>query len=323
MDFLKPYASFIENELQQLDLPETPQSLYEPQRYVLGNGGKRIRPVFTLLGCGLCGCDYKKALPAALAVELVHNFTLVHDDIMDQAQSRRGNPSVHVKWNKPTAILAGDAMFIQAMFQLQKLPDSADHKKITKVFLEGINTVCEGQALDMEFEDRFDVKTSEYLDMIAGKTGALISTSLQLGGLIAGASSKRLDQLADIGRSAGLAFQIQDDWLDVTADPEKFGKQPAGDVREGKKTFLMLKTLERCNEVERDWLTHCLKNKPLNDEDVAKVVELYKNYGITHEARRLMTSYYDDAKEALQKFDDSNYKRDLQQLLTYLEKRDY
>lgn len=323
MEFLAHYTSFIENELQQLDLPDTPRSLYEPQRYILSNGGKRIRPIFTLIGCGMCGGEYKEALPAALAVELVHNFTLLHDDIMDQAESRRGKPSVHKKWNEATAILAGDAMFIQSLFQLQKLPDSADHKKITRLFLEGVNTVCEGQALDMEFEQRFDVKTEEYLDMIAGKTGALISTSLQMGGLVAGATSAQLRLLDVIGRSAGLAFQVQDDWLDVVADPEKFGKEPAGDVREGKKTFLMLKTLERCNEVEKDWLIHCLKDKPLNEENVAKVVELIKNYGVTNEARSLVGSYYKKARKALQKFDDSNYKRDLQQLLIYLENREY
>lgn len=323
MDFIKPYVSLIENELQTFDLPDKPEGLYEPQRYILNNGGKRIRPVFTLLGCGICGGDPAKALPAALAVELVHNFTLLHDDIMDKAESRRGKPSAHIKWDEATAILAGDGMFVQAMLQLQRLPHSAGHKEISALFLEGINRVCEGQALDMEFEQRFDVTTSEYLEMIAGKTGALISTSLRMGALTADAPRAQLGQLDVIGRSAGLAFQIQDDWLDVAADPDKFGKQQAGDVRTGKKTFLMLTTLERCNKAEREWLTRCLKNKPLNDDDVGRVTELFNKYDVIRHARDVMTSYYKKAKEALQKFDDSNYKRDLQQLLIYLEQREH
>jgi len=213
LDFLKTYASKIESGLQNIGLPAAPETLYEPQRYMLSSSGKRIRPILVLMGCGLCGKSVERALPAALAVELVHNFTLMHDDIMDQAESRRGLQSVHIKWDTATAILAGDGMFVQALQQLQHVPDTVDFKAIQKEFLSGINRVCEGQAMDMEFEERDDVTTGEYINMIAGKTAALISASLKMGGMAAEASGENVEQLEIIGHSLGLAFQVQDDLL--------------------------------------------------------------------------------------------------------------
>lgn len=322
MDFIKRYASLIEREIEQLGLPEKPSTLYDPQRYILLSAGKRIRPILTLMGCGLCDHDIKKALPAALAVELVHNFTLIHDDIMDQAEIRRGNPPVHMKWDESTAILSGDSLFVQALLQLQRFPEEVDFKKISEVFLEGVNRVCEGQALDMEFERRLDVTPDEYLEMIAGKTAALISVSLTLGGMAANASSEKLEQLDILGQTLGLAFQIQDDLMDVTADPEKFGKKKGGDIWEGKKTFLMVKTLECCNPDEREWLTECLKNRPLESEDVQNVLKLYKKYDVTKTAEVLLNKYYEKAINILGQFGDSNYKQDLQQLINYLKRRD-
>lgn len=322
MDFIKPYASLIESELEQLGLPEKPNTLYDPQRYMLSSAGKRIRPILTLIGCGLCGEEFEKAVPAALAVEMVHNFTLIHDDIMDQAEIRRGAPPVHIKWDKSTAILSGDSLFVQALLQLQKLPSKVDFKKVNKVFLEGVNHVCEGQALDMEFEKRTDVSSEEYLEMIAGKTAALISVSLILGGMAANASAEKLEQLDILGKSLGLAFQIQDDLLDVTADPEKFGKKKGGDIWEGKKTFLMVKTLESCNPKEREWLLDCLRNRPLQAKEVQNVLNLYKKYNIAETAVRLLNKYYEKAINILSQFGDSNYKQDLQQLINFLKRRD-
>lgn len=323
MKFLAPYASHIERGIQNLALPERPETLYEPQKYILSNGGKRVRPILVLLSCGLCGRDMEDALPAALSVELIHNFTLIHDDIMDQAKKRRGEPTVHNRWDLPTAILSGDSMFVSALLQLQKLPDQVDHKQISGLLLEGVHNVCEGQAMDMEFESRVDVTSEEYLEMIGGKTAALISISMQMGGLVAGADSEMIDDLATIGTSLGVAFQIQDDWLDVIADPEKFGKKQGGDISEGKKTFLMLRTLEACSSSERSWLLDCLENRPLNQNDIEKVIRLYKKYSITDKAHDLMTAYYQKAGKALQKFGESNYKRDLQQLINYLQNRDH
>jgi len=323
LDFLNSYASKIESELKQLNLPDTPKTLYHPQRYILAASGKRIRPILALMGCGICGKSPDKAIPAALAVELIHNFTLLHDDIMDQAESRRGQSSVHIKWDTATAILAGDSMFVQAMLQLQQVSDSVDVKAAYNVLLDGTNKVCEGQALDMEFEKRTDVTSDEYLEMISGKTSALISASLKLGGVSAGASADQLNQLEIIGNSLGLAFQIQDDLLDVVADPEKFGKRKGGDIFEGKKTYLMVKTLECCNATERQWLTGRLKNRPLDEKDVNKVIELYSTYKITESSEQLIDKYYQQAENALNQFDDSIYKGDLIQLINYLKKRDF
>lgn len=322
MDFIKPYVTLIESEIEQLGFPKKPTTLYEPQRYILSSSGKRIRPVLTLMGCGLCGKEIEDAIPAAIAVELVHNFTLIHDDIMDQAEIRRGRPPVHKKWNESTAILSGDSMFVMALLQLQKLPPEVDYKEINRIFLEGVNRVCEGQALDMEFEAKTDVTSDEYLEMIGGKTATLISVALLLGGMAANAPNEKLEQLDILGRSLGLAFQIQDDLMDITADPEKFGKKQGGDISEGKKTFLMVKTLESCNAGEREWLTDCLKNRPLQFKDVQNVLSLYKKYDVITSAETLLNKFYAKATNTLGQFGDSNYKQDLQQLINYLKRRD-
>lgn len=322
LEFIKPYAALTEKHLSGLNLPEKPESLYAPQRYILSNGGKRIRPVLTLMSCGLCGEPEETAIPAAIAVELLHNFTLIHDDIMDQAESRRGNPSVHIRWDEPSAILAGDGMFVQAMLSLQSLPDQISHKRISDIFLKGINTVCEGQALDMEFEQRNDVTISEYLRMIEGKTAALISASMQMGGLCAGADDEQLEHLGVIGHSLGLAFQIQDDWLDVTADPETFGKRKGGDIYEGKKTFLMLSALERCNDSQRKRIRTYLSNLPMSDEQVEETIGIFQECGADREAKELSDRYYQKAIESLNRFEDSRYKQDLKQLINYLKNRE-
>ncbi|MCC5942017.1 MAG: polyprenyl synthetase family protein [Balneolaceae bacterium] len=323
MDFLKPYAALIESEIHQLQLPGTPETLYAPQRYILSSKAKRVRPILTLMAAGMCGESIEKSIPAALAVELVHNFSLIHDDIMDQADSRRGNATVHVKWDASTAILSGDGMLIQAILQLQNLPPDVDYKKINRIFLNGINKVCEGQASDMEFEDRLDVTTDEYLEMISGKTAALIAVSLVMGGICAKADDEKLEALNEIGYSLGKAFQIQDDILDVIADPEKFGKRKGGDIYEGKKTYLMLQLLEHCNKDDKNWLINCLKNKTINDDDVLRIIELYESYGITDEAKSVMNQFYAKAEKALQLFEETKYKGDLSKLINFLKNREY
>lgn len=323
MDFLAPYVERVEKEIAHLPLPGLPASLYDPQRYVLQMGGKRIRPVFTLLACGLCGGKIDDAIPAALSVELLHNFTLIHDDIMDQADSRRGMPVVHKKWDVSTAILAGDGMYTQSLYLLHQLPDHVDFKKISWLFIDGINRVCEGQALDMEFETREDVTPAEYLEMISGKTAALISTSLQIGGAAAGADDDVLAQLDKLGITLGLAFQVQDDLLDVVADPEKFGKKAAGDIYEAKKTWLMTSLMEACNKEEKKWLLNCLRDNRPTAMEVEKVIGLYKKYQILELARAEMDRYYTEAEQILELFDESDYKQDLYQLIQTLKAREY
>ena len=326
MDFITPYARLIEQRLQTLNWPDSPESLYEPQRYIIRNGGKRIRPIFTLMACGLCGGKTEDALPAATAVELIHNFTLLHDDIMDQADSRRGNPTVHIKWDVSTAILAGDGMFVNGLSELlyysDKLNDTNKYSRLNRIFLDAIRLVCEGQALDMEFADRNDVTTDEYLHMIGGKTAQLLSASLRMGGIVAGASENELDSLNTFGMSAGLAFQIQDDLLDVIGDPEKFGKIPMGDIRECKKTYLMLLTLERCSIEEREILNNWLQKKQLTDDETDAVMQYFKKYSVMDTASELMNQYYEKAKESLKPFADSKYKADLLNVLIYLQNRE-
>ncbi len=323
MNFLKRYVSLIEGEIKELKFPETPKSLYEPQSYILSNAGKRVRPILTMLGCGICGEEIQKSLPAALAVELLHNFTLIHDDIMDQAGSRRGEPTVHVKWDLPAAILSGDSMFVRAFAELHRLPDKTDFRWAHQVLVDGINKVCEGQALDMEFEDRAEVTTEEYMEMISGKTAALTSVALQLGGIVANASGSAVEKLGLIGNSLGIAFQIQDDYLDLYADQEKFGKKRGGDIFEGKKTFLMVTTLDRCGSEEKEWLIRTLQHRPLSEKSVKKIIELYKKVDAGSSAEKIMEHHYQKAIQTLETFDESNYKEDLGKLIKFLKNREY
>lgn len=323
MKFLTPYVTSVENALGSLNLPETPHTLYDPQRYMLGNGGKRIRPVLTLMACGMCREKHHKAMPAALALELLHNFTLMHDDIMDQAEKRRGKPAIHKKWNDSVAILSGDSMHTRALLLLNNLDESVDCRKIYSLFLNGVNRVCEGQALDMEFQSRDDVTLTEYMAMISGKTGALLETSLQMGGVIGRCNEAQLMALQKVGENIGYAFQIQDDWLDVVADPNKFGKRVAGDIYEGKKTYLMILALERCNKDQKKWLKECLDNKPLSDREVEKVIDLYRELGVIEITRAKIEEHYYLAEESLEIFGESEDKRDLIQLIKTLKKRDH
>lgn len=323
MNFLKPTISLIEGGIRDLKFPAAPQTLYEPQHYILNNSGKRVRPLLTMLGCGLCGEKIEKSLPAALAVELLHNFTLIHDDIMDQAVSRRGEPTVHIKWDLSTAILSGDGMFVRAFQELQNLPDDTDFRWIHRIFVEGINKVCEGQALDMEFEERSEVSAEEYMEMILGKTAALTAVSLQMGGIVAKAGHAEVEKLGLIGNSLGVAFQIQDDYLDVFGDQEKFGKKSGGDIYEGKKTFLMVTTLDRCDPEEKEWLNHTLQTRPLTNKSVKRVMELYQKYDVGTSAVNLLEHHYQKAILTLETFDESNYKEDLKNLINFLKNREY
>lgn len=323
MEFLKPIIQRIDKELSQLDLPQNPASLYDPQRYILSTGGKRFRPALTLMACGLCGEDPEKALPAALAVEMLHNFTLIHDDMMDQADSRRSFATVHKKWDTSVAILSGDSLYTEALWQLQNLDPAIDFRAMNRCFLEGIRAVCEGQALDMEFETRNDVRLGEYITMIQGKTGGLISAALQMGGIAAGCGADRLAKLHHLGMSLGIGFQMQDDWLDVVADQTKFGKQTGGDIREGKKTCILLSAMERCNKEEIIWLQNCLEKKPMPDEDVLDIIGLFERTGALEETKNEFLGYYRQALDDLDAFDPSSHKEDLTRLLETLMMRDY
>jgi len=318
----------IEQGLHNLDIPVHPKTLYEPYSYALSVGGKRIRPMLTLLASGLCGGVIEDALPAALAGEILHNFTLVHDDIMDSAVTRRGKPSVFKKWSQNIAILSGDVMFASAYQQLQFYGQDEAYSKeefaaMFQAFSKSIIKVCEGQALDMEFVDRKDVNHQEYIQMIAGKTAALLSGSLKMGAIAAHASPKKRKELAKLGYEMGIAFQIQDDLLDATADPEKFGKRAGGDIFEGKKTYLTILALERANDEQSLLIQRTLDADDPTEEAVTRVLDIMLDLNVIDDVAREVNQHYKKSRKLLDKFESSEYKQELENLLIFLQNRDH
>ncbi|MNE23419.1 (2E,6E)-farnesyl diphosphate synthase [compost metagenome] len=243
MHDISQYQDFFINYLQNQNIHKEPANLYEPIEYILGLGGKRIRPVLTLMAAEVFDTDYSIALPAAMAVEVFHNFSLVHDDIMDDAPLRRGQITVHEKWDLNTGILSGDAMLILA-YQYFEQYDAIVFRNLAKLFSKTALEVCEGQQWDVDFEDRKDVTIPQYLKMIEYKTAVLVAAAMKMGAIVAKTSEKEADLIYDFGLNLGLAFQLQDDYLDAFGDPETFGKQVGGDIIENKKTYLYLKALE-------------------------------------------------------------------------------
>lgn len=321
-------SQYIDRKLEGLDLPGRPASLYEPVRYTLSRGGKRIRPYFTLAGCGLCGGTMEKALPAALAIELLHNFTLLHDDIMDRAETRRGQESVHVKWDDSTAILSGDAMYAWAFRQLQSFAHDPEfsrdrYARIMDIFMESVVRVCEGQAFDLEFERREEVDLPEYLEMIRGKTAALISAALQMGGVVAGAGSGDVEVLAELGEEIGLAFQIQDDLLDSVADPEKFGKRQGGDIAESKKTYLSILSLQRSTGDQKHRLDRVFGREAVSSGEIDMVIDLYHELDVIADTRAEVQRRYTRALEILEHFEASEYREDISLLIRNLNNREF
>jgi len=243
MHHISQYQEFFISYLKSQTIKKEPATLYEPIEYILGLGGKRMRPVLTLMAAEVFDADYKKALPAAMAVEVFHNFSLVHDDIMDDAPLRRGKVTVHEKWNINTGILSGDAMLILA-YQYFEQYEPAVFRDLAKLFSKTALEVCEGQQWDVDFEERNDVAIPQYLKMIEYKTAVLVAAAMKMGAIIAKTTEKEADLIYDFGLNLGLAFQLQDDYLDAFGDPETFGKQVGGDIIENKKTYLYLKALE-------------------------------------------------------------------------------
>ena len=284
-------SSEIDIEIKQLYATE-PKNLYEPVGYALMMGGKRLRPVMVLLSYNLFSETIENALPAALAIEVFHNFTLLHDDIMDKAEMRRNSPSVYKKYNENIAILSGDAMSIMAYNYLLKC-NSSDPARMIHLFSKTAIEVCEGQQLDMDFESRMDVSISEYMNMIRLKTAVLLACSLKIGALAANAPEQTADQLYAFGLNLGIAFQLQDDLLDVFADPDKFGKKIGGDIISNKKTFLLLKTLELANHDSRniihDWIT---KTEFDPDEKIRAITNVYNELNIKGITEKFIHEYY-------------------------------
>ncbi|PTT02988.1 isoprenyl synthetase [Pedobacter sp. HMWF019] len=287
----------IEKAIKGLSYSNHPKNLYDPISYIMNLGGKRLRPALVLLAADLFNGSLDEALPAALAIETFHNFTLIHDDIMDNAPLRRGQQTVHEKWGTNNAILSGDVMMVESNKLLTKVKVSV-LKEVLDTFNATAQGVCEGQQLDMEFESREDVSIEEYIDMIRLKTAVLVGGAMKIGAIVGGATEADANLIYDFGENLGIAFQLQDDILDVYGDPEKFGKQVGGDIIANKKTYLLLKLQEMVNHED-----NLLLNQQAGNKDtllkIERVTTLYNQYDVKGLATEQMRYYLDKAFAAL------------------------
>ena len=309
------YQDIVLNHFQSLVLKKEPSNLYEPIRYILSLGGKRLRPVLTLMASEVFDTDCKKALAAATAVEVFHNFSLIHDDIMDDAPLRRGNETVHEKWDINTGILSGDAMLILAYQYFEEYEPSI-FRELAKLFSKTALEVCEGQQYDVDFETRDDVTIPEYLKMIEYKTAVLVGAAMKMGAIVAQTSEENANLIYDFGLNLGLAFQLQDDYLDAFGDPKTFGKQVGGDIIENKKTYLYLKALEFASEDKRKQLTHLFSIQPDdNTNKIDSVKEIFDSTGASAATKKAIKEYTLKAFEILQKLNVSDDKKEKLQSL--------
>ncbi|CAN1545513.1 IspA Geranylgeranyl pyrophosphate synthase [Flavobacteriaceae bacterium] len=311
MHSIYQYQEFISDYLQTQYETKEPKNLYDPIHYILGLGGKRMRPVLTLMSAEVFDADYKKALPAALAVEVFHNFSLIHDDIMDDAPLRRGNETVHEKWDINTGILSGDAMLILAYQYFEKYEPSV-FRDLAKLFSKTALEVCEGQQWDVDFETRDDVSIPDYLKMIEYKTAVLVAAAMKMGAIIAETSEENANLIYDFGLNLGLAFQLQDDYLDAFGNPETFGKQVGGDIIENKKTYLYLKACEFASKEQAEQLAHLFSIHPEdNSEKINSVKEIFLATGAAFETKKAIQEFTLKAFETLQKISIDNEKKEM------------
>ncbi len=316
---LHEWRSELDHRLTHLLESDKPPVLYEPIRYVLVGGGKRIRPVLLLLACQAVGGDISQAWDAAVAVELLHDFTLVHDDIMDNDDTRRGRATVHKEWTSDIAILAGDGIFALA-YRVLLRTQSPRIQDVLTVFTDGILAVCEGQALDLEFETRPSVSLDDYMEMIGKKTARLMQVSTRVGALVGGGSDVSATALGRFAQHLGLAFQIQDDLLDFMSDEETLGKTYASDIRQKKQTYLMVHALSSSNQNAAQRL-RALISAETSGSKVDEVVELFEESGSIQAARQAISEQVAAAKECLSVITQSREKDFLLQLLSYISKR--
>ena len=314
MRSIKQYQEFIEEYLSEQQIVREPKNLYESIRYILRLGGKRIRPTLTLMTAEIFGADYQEALPAALAIEVFHNFSLIHDDIMDDAPLRRGNETVHEKWDLNTGILSGDAMLILA-YQYFEQYEPAVFRDLAKLFSKTAIQVCEGQQWDVDFEDREEVAIPEYLKMIEYKTAVLVAAAMKMGAIIATTCTENCELIYDFGLNLGLAFQLQDDYLDAFGDPATFGKQVGGDIIENKKTYLYLKAQEFSTPEQREELLHLFSIHPVDTTDkVASVKKVFEKTGAAAATQQAITDFTMIAFETLAKMNITEDKKDILRL---------
>jgi len=315
--------TIINREIQSIEYPANPSGLYEPIAYLLALKGKKIRPALTLLACNLYREEVNDAIPTALAWEIFHNFTLMHDDVMDKADLRRGQATVHKKWNENTAILSGDAMLILSYRYLAK-SSSQNLKILLDLFSDTAAKICEGQQIDMEFEKRTFISEEEYIEMIRLKTAVMLGACLQSGAIIGGANESDCQNLYDFGIRLGIAFQIADDWLDVYGNPKLVGKKIGGDILCNKKTFLLVSALEAARGEDKKTLLYWLDNDTQPDEKINAVRQIYDKLSVKDKTQTALQNYYHQAISALQKVSvGAERKMVLKDIVENLIKREY
>ncbi|MGH2575027.1 MAG: polyprenyl synthetase family protein [Ignavibacteria bacterium] len=317
-DFLAEQTGNSDNSRNNKYIP----SLYEPLNYIMSGGGKRIRPLIVLLSCEAFGGSFDLSIDAAVAVEILHNFTLVHDDIMDNADTRRGRVTLHKKWSVNTAILAGDELIALSYKSLLKTK-SKRIGEIVKTFTEGIIQVCEGQALDKEFEECDNIQLDDYLTMIRKKTAEMVKISAVIGAMISDAGDEEIESVGKYSENIGIAFQIQDDILDVSAKESELGKKIGGDIMEKKKTYLYLKALELADESEKSKLIKLYNSFTLNSEKVSEVLDIFKRLGVIDSARLEVQKYVGNAANNLTGIKNTNSREMFNWLSQMLLNRNY
>ena len=317
MDALKALTQEVTDEIKNLEVPTFPSNLYDPIKYFLSLGGKRIRPVLALIGHKLFSDNYKESIPQAIAIELFHNFSLIHDDIMDQAPLRRGKETVHQKWNQNTGILSGDSIMISSYDYLIQAP-ALQLPELLCTYNTMAKEICEGQQMDLDFETTDDVTVEEYIEMIRLKTAVLLGTSLKIGAIRGGGSKEDQENLYKFGESLGISFQIQDDIMDVYADQDKFGKTVGGDIICNKKTLLLLRLQEVASPEDLQKLKDIFELTDADDK-ISKTVALYDKYDIKKIATDEMMEYYEKGVIALQNVSiDPEKKTPLKEIAEYL-----
>jgi len=318
MEQLQELIAFVEKRARAHRFPNTPENLYDPLRYFMTLGGKRMRPALTIMAGNLFEIPKEESIHAALAIEFFHNFSLIHDDIMDLAPVRRGKTTVHEKWNQNIAILSGDVLFVEAYEQLAHYTNEC-LPILLKRFNETAREVCEGQQLDMDFENRKTVSAEEYIEMIRLKTSVLLGCALEFGAILGRQSEEMRKQLYAFGVSLGIAFQIQDDILDLYADPEKFGKQVGGDILSNKKTLMLITALETSDPRIAELLS-----MPANEEKINLAQFLFRELGVVETVKSEMERYYQQAQTALQAIRNTGMNTEpLSQLSDFLIQRDF
>lgn len=311
--------NIINKEVENLKFDEEPRTLFEPIEYILSLGGKRVRPAVALMSYNMYKTDVERVLPVALAIEIFHNFTLLHDDLMDKADMRRGKETVHIKWNNNVAVLSGDAMLIEAYKEIIKT-ETPHLSQVMELFSKTATEICCGQQFDMEFEERMDVTIEEYLEMIRLKTAVLIACALKEGALVANASAEDCEALYQFGINIGLAFQLVDDLLDVYGNPETFGKKIGGDILCNKKTFLFINALQ---SERKDDLIHWINKTDFDPQEKIKAVtEIYTSLGLKEISEKLISDYYHKGMQFLGKVNvNESQKEELKKLAASLSSR--